>query len=75
MKTEIRREVIEFESNLAKNSKTDPKMLYSYIRSKQLTNNRITTTTSDSGEDLSTQAEITVEGDLLHFARSRHWDP
>ena len=52
LKADIRREVVEFESNLAKNSKTDPKMLYSYIRSKQLTNNRITTLTSDS--DLST---------------------
>ena len=58
LKTDIRREVVEFESNLAKNSKTDPKMLYSYIRSKQLTNNRITTLTSDSGEDMSTPAEI-----------------
>ena len=59
-------------------------MLYSYIRSKQLTNNRITTLTSDSGEDLSTTAEIadglntyfqsvfvkdkTVEEGLPHFA-------
>ena len=84
LKTDIRKEVIEFESNLAKNSKTDPKMLYSYIRSKQLTNNRITTLTSDSGEDLSTPAEIadslntyfqsvfvkdkTVEEGLPHFA-------
>ena len=59
LKADIRREVVEFESNLAKNSKTDPKMLYSYIRSKQLTNNRITTLTSDSGEDMSAPAEIT----------------
>ena len=58
LKTDIKREVTGFESNLAKNSKTDPKMLYSYIRSKQLTNNRITTLTSDSGEDSSTPAEI-----------------
>ena len=59
-------------------------MLYSYIRSKQLTNNRITTLTSDSGEDLSTPAEIadslntyfqsvfvkekTVDESLPHFA-------
>ena len=33
-------------------------MLYSYIISKHLTNNRITKLTSDSGEDLSTPAEI-----------------
>ena len=32
-------------------------MLYSYIRSKKLTNYRIITLTSDSGEDLSTPAE------------------
>ena len=53
LKTYIRKEVIKFESNLAKNSKTEPKMIFSYIRSKQLTNNRITTLTSDSGEVLS----------------------
>ena len=33
-------------------------MLYSYLRSKQLTNNRITTSTSDSGEEFSTPAKI-----------------
>ena len=33
-------------------------MLFSYIKSKQLTNNRITTLTSDSGEELSTQSKI-----------------
>ena len=38
--------------------KTDPKILYSYIRSKQLTNNRIITLKSDSGEDMSTPTEI-----------------
>ena len=53
LKTDIRRGVVEFESNLAKNSKTDPKMLYSYIRSKKLTNNRMTTLTSDSVVDSS----------------------
>ena len=58
LKTDLRKEVIEFESNLAKNSKTNPKILYSYIRSKQNTNNRITTLTSDPGEDLSTSAQI-----------------
>ena len=84
LKTDIKREVIGFENNLAKNSKTDPKMLYSYIRSKQLTNYRITALTSDSGEDLSTSAEIaeslntyfqsvfvkekTVDDGLPHFA-------
>ena len=73
-----------YESKLAKYSKTDPKILYSYIRSKQLTNNRITTLTSDSGEDFSTPAEIadslktyfqsafvkdkTVDEGLLYFA-------
>ena len=60
LKTNIRREVtrIGFESNLEKKSKTDSKMLYSYIRSKQMTNNRFTALTSDSGEDLSTSAQI-----------------
>ena len=46
-------EVIGFEINLAKNSKTDPKMLYSYIRS-----NKINTLNSESDEDLTTPAEI-----------------
>ena len=62
LKPDISREIIKFESNLAKNSKTDPKILYSYIRSKQLTNNRITTLTSDSGEDLSTPADACAFG-------------
>ena len=33
-------------------------MLYAYIRNKQLVNNRITTLTPDTGEDLSTPAEV-----------------
>ena len=61
-------------------------MLYSYIRSKQLTNNKLTTLTSDSGEDLSTPAVIadslntyfqsvlvkekTFDECLPHFART-----
>ena len=53
----IKKEVIEFESTLAVKSKMLPKMLYSYIRNKQL-NNRITTLTSGTGEDMSTSAEI-----------------
>ena len=57
LKINIRREVIEFESKLEYNSKTDPKILHSYIRSKELTNNRITSLTSDSSEGLSTPAE------------------
>ena len=39
-------------------SKTDPKLLYLYIRYKQVTNSRIIRSLSDSGEDLSTPAEI-----------------
>ena len=35
LKTDIRREVIELESKIAKNSKIDPIILYSYIRSKK----------------------------------------
>ena len=42
LKTDIKIEVSGFESNLAKYSKTDPKMLYSYIRSKQVTHYIIT---------------------------------
>ena len=58
LKTDLMKEVIGFKSNLAKNSKTDPKMQYSYIRSKKVTNNRINKLTPDSCVDLSTPAEI-----------------
>ena len=94
LKRDVRREVIEFESNLAKNSLTDLNMLYSYIRSVnwQITELLITelqnywqiTLTYDSGEDLSTPAEIaeslnnyfqsvfvkekTIDEGLPHFA-------
>ena len=56
LETCTRRVRIQFGSNNTKNSKTVSKMLYLYNRSKQLTNKKINTITSDSGEDLSTPA-------------------
>ena len=54
----MKKAVTEFEGALAKNSKSQPKLLYSYIRNKQQVNNKITTLTSDTGEDMSTPTEI-----------------
>ena len=67
LKTDIRREVIEFESTLAKTRKPSRKI---YILSKQLTNNRINALLSGSDKDLSTPAEVEITYSLNTYFQS-----
>ena len=60
-----------------KNSKSQPKLLYSQIRNKQHGNNKITTLTSDTGEDMPAPTEIVDRLDTYFqsvFVRDKNFD-